>query len=218
VRVGKAEDVVGLLRGAAIRPHAFEGIYSLFSRRLLPLLSGRSISLRGARKAAKNGRLACGSSRSELARRAAEAGGAVLDTDCPECAVVADALAVVDLDRWQETLDRAARDDLTTRVEARLKSAGEPCRIGIADNIGAELAVLDGAGFALGEHDRWVVVDREGQIWQSIVDLGGRWPARAALVLADHVVYRTGAPSSVRQRCLAGLASEAILEASGDSR
>lgn len=216
VRVGKTDDVVGLMRGAAIRPYAFEGIHSLFTRRLLPLVSGRSISLRRAQKTAKLGRLACGSSRSELARRAAEAGGTVLDMDRPECVVVADALAAVDLDRWQEMLDRAESNDLTILVEARLRSAGEPCVIGIADNIGAEISVLDGAVFGLGGHERWVVVGTEGETWKSVVDLAGRWPARAALVLADHIVHRTGAPPAVRHRCLSGLASDAILEAAAE--
>jgi hypothetical protein len=46
--------------------------------------------------------------------------------------------------------------------------------------------------------------------------LAGRWPARAALVLADHIVHRTGAPPAVRHRCLSGLASDAILEAAAE--
>jgi transglutaminase-like putative cysteine protease len=218
VRVGKAEDVVGLVRGAATRPHAYAGVHSLFTRRLLPLLSDRSMSLSQARTRAKLGRLACGTRRSALARRAARGGGTVLDLERPECAVVADALAAVDLHRWQEMLDRAGSDQLTTRVEVRLKAAGEPCHLVVASGVGVELAVLDGAEFGLGADARWVVIDDDSQLRQSAAEVARRWPARAALLLADHVVHRMGAPPAVRQRCLSGLASEAILEAAGGIR
>jgi hypothetical protein len=103
---GDADAIVDLLRGAAVRPRAFEEIHSLSSRRLLRLLGGRSISL-------KKGFLACGSRRSELSRRAANGGGKVLDLDQPEGAAVAEVLAAVNLDRWQKVLDRVAGNELT---------------------------------------------------------------------------------------------------------
>ncbi len=57
---GDADDIVGLLRGAAVKPRSFEGIHALFSRRLLRQVSGRPTSLARARELARKGRLACG--------------------------------------------------------------------------------------------------------------------------------------------------------------
>jgi hypothetical protein len=216
-RAGDADDIVGLLRGAAVRPRAFEEIHSLFTRRLLGLVSGRPISLARARELARLGRLACGSPRSRLARQAARGGGVVLDLDRAESAAVADALAAVNLDRWQELLGRAVGDDLTARVGSRLTAAGEPCSVAIADHVGLDVAVLDGAVFGLGTGTRWVVVDAGCRLRESIRQWAGRWPARAALLLADTVVHRTGAPPAVRQRCLSTLALEALLEAAEEA-
>ena len=99
---GDAGDIVGLLQGAAIRPRSFEGIQALFSRRLLRQVSGRPTSLARAREMARKGRLACGRGRTELARRAVRGGGVVLDLDQAESGVVAEVLAAVNLDQWQE--------------------------------------------------------------------------------------------------------------------
>jgi transglutaminase-like putative cysteine protease len=212
-RAGDTEDVVGLLRGAAVRPRAFEEIHSLFTRRLLGLVSGRPISLARARGLARVDRLACGSQRSRLARLAARGGGVVLDLERAEGAAVADALAAVNLDRWQELLDRAVGDELTARVEDRLRAAGERCRIAIADRVASEVAMLDGAVFGLGADARWVVVDARSRLWESVRRLSGHWPSRAALLLADSVVHRTGAPAVVLHQCLATLAMDALIEA-----
>jgi hypothetical protein len=216
-QAGRSEDFVGLVRGAAVRPHAFEGIYPLFSRRLLGLVSGRSISLTRASALARRGRLACGSHRSRLARRAARGGGVVLDLDCAESAAAATALAAVNLDDWHELLDRSIGDGLTAHVQRRLAAAGEPCRIVIADRVGLEIAVLEGAAFGLGGDARWVVIDTGSRLWESVCGWAGPRPARAALLLADVVVHRTGAPPALRQRCLAKLALEALREAAGAS-
>jgi hypothetical protein len=208
---GDAEDIVGLLRGAAVSPRSFEEIHALFSRRLLRLVSGRPISLARVREKARKGLLACGKSRSELARRAARGGGVVLDLDHAESAAVAAVLAAVNLDHWQELLDRAAGDELTARVERRLAAAGESCGILIADNPGCGTTILDGT--AIGLATCWAVLDKGSRLWQSVLLRAGRWPARAALLLADAVVEHTRFPPAVRHRCLSGLALEAILEA-----
>ena len=212
---GDADAIVDLLRGAAVRPRAFEEIHSLSSRRLLRLLGGRSISLSKARQWAKKGFLACGSRRSELSRRAANGGGKVLDLDQPEGAAVAEVLAAVNLDRWQKVLDRVAGNELTELVEVRLAAAGEPCRVVIAENAGLQLTVLDGVGYGLGSGEVWVVLDEGGLLWQSILRIGRRRPAEAALVLMDAVVRRIGAPPAVRQRCLSTLATDVLFEAAG---
>jgi len=208
---GEAHDIVGLVRGAAIRPRSFEEIHALFARRLLRQVPGRRISLSRVREMARKGRLACGRGRSELARRAARGGGVVLDVDQAESAAVSEVLAAVNLDQWQELLDRAAGDELTARVEARLAAAGEPCRILVAENPGFETTILDGTAIGLGVC--WVVLDEGGRLWESIRSWADRCPARAALMLADAVVHRRGVPATVRHRCLSRLALEAILEA-----
>jgi len=210
-QAGDADDIVGLVRGAAVRPRSFEEIHALFARRLLRLVSGRPISLARARETARKGRLACGSGRSELARRAARGGGVVLDLDQAESEAVAEVLAAVNLDQWQELLDRAAGDELTAHVESRLAAEGESCRILVADNPG----LLDGTAIGLGIY--WVVLEEGGRLWQSVQCWAGRWPARAALLLADAVVHQREVPPAVRYRCLSRLALQAILEAAEET-
>ena len=208
---GDADDIVGLLRGAAVKPRSFEGIHALFCRRLLGQVSGRPISLARARELAGSGRLACGRGSTELARRAVRGGGVVLDLDQAESGAVAEVLAAVNLNRWQELFDRAESDELTAYVESRLAAVGEPCRILVADSPGLGKTVLDGT--AIGLDTYWIILDRGGRLWQSIHNWAGRRPARAALVLADEVIHRRGVPPAVRHRCLSKLALEAILEA-----
>lgn len=214
---GSADDITGLLRGATVRPRAFDPIRSLFSRRLLGLVSDRWISLGRAMELSRVGRLACGSRRSKLACRAARGGGVVLDVERRESAAVADVLAAVNLDRWSELLDRARGNALTARVEDRLQQGGEPCRVAIADRLGVDVAVLDGSGFGLGNDTRWIVLDAGGRTWQSIARWCEMRPARAALLLADSVLRRTGAPSTVRRRCLKRCALEALTESSAET-
>jgi hypothetical protein len=213
-KAGDADDVLGLLRGAALRPRDFEGIHSVFNRRMLPLLSGSSISMARARALARRGRLACGSSRTVLARLAAAGGGAVLDFERAESRTIAVAMAAVDLDRWQRLLDRATTYPFVTRVESALAAAGEPCRLQIAAGVGNDIAVLDGAAFGLGRRACWVMVDGSGEPWRVVCELADRYPARAELVLADLVLRRKGAPAASVARCLAGLAEESLHEAS----
>jgi transglutaminase-like putative cysteine protease len=211
LEAGDADDIVGLVRGAAVKPRSFEEIHALFTRRLLRLVSGRPVSLAHVRETARKGRLACGRNQSELARRAAQGGGIVLDLEHAESAAVADVLAAINLDHWQELLGRAADHEMTARVEDRLVAAGEACRILVADQLGSEATILDGTGFGLGSC--WVVLDEGSRLWQSIRREAGRRPSMASLVLAEAVVRQTGVPQTVRYRILSGLALEALLEA-----
>ncbi len=208
---GDADHIVGLLRGAAVKPQSYEGIQAVFSRRLLKQVSGRPISLARARELARKGRLACGRRRTELARRAVRGGGVVLDLDQAESGAVAEVLAAVNLDRWQELLDRAEGHELTAHVESRLATVGEACRILVADSPGFEKMILDGTAIGLGCY--WMILDKGGRSWQSIHSWAGHRPARAALLLADEVIHQRGVPPAVRHRCLSALASEAVLEA-----
>ncbi len=140
----------------------------------------------------------------------------MLDLDQVESAAVAEALAAVNLHRWQELLNRAEGDELTAYVEGRLAAAGEPCKILVADNPGFERTILDGTAIGLGSY--WMVLDKGGRLWQSIHSWADRRPARAALLLADEMIHQRGVPPVVRHRCLSKLASEALLEADGGCR
>ena len=214
LRPGDGSDLSDLLRGAAARPEAFARIRPLFSRRVVPLLKRPPVSLAQARDGLARGRLGSGSSNSRLAVEAAAAGGLVIDGNSCEGRAVAEALGAVDLDRWQEILERSRIEPLTARVEEALDAAGEPCRLRVASKVGQHIAVLDGHAFGLGRRSCRVVVDEESELWRVVCGLGRRRPARAALLLADSVVHLIGVPPQSRPRCLGALA-EAALEESG---
>ena len=209
---GTSQDIADLVRGAAIRPEAFGGVHTLFSRPLVPLLDGSSISLRRARDEVRKGRLAVGSGLSNLASRAAAGGGSVVDGERAEGAAAADALGAVDLDRWQTMLDRSLPQAVADRVEEALHAVGEPCRLRVARSVGEEIAVLDGRRFGLGRSDVWVIADHSGDAWRAVRTFGDHLPAQAALLLGEAVVERLGVPEGPRSRCLAGLARAALLE------
>ena len=212
---GGESDLTGLLRGAALRPQVFAHVHPLFNRRVVPLLSGRAISLRQAREQQRLGRLACGRRRSELAVRAAGKGSSVLDGGRTEGVAVGEALGAVDLDRWQELLDRARAEPVALRVEEALAGGGEPARVRVAADVGEVMAVLDGSPLGLGRRSRWVVVDEASELWRVVRGHADERPALAALLLADAVVPRVGATPDVSVRCLAGLADAALCERAG---
>jgi hypothetical protein len=212
---GDGSDLADLLRGAAERPQAFARIRPLFSRRVVPLLERPPISLAQARAGLRRGRLGSGSSKSRLAVEAAAAGGMVIDGDSREGRAVAEALGVVDLDRWQKILEGSRIEPLTERVEEALDAAGEPCRLRIASDVGQHMAALDGRAFGLGRASCWVVVDEESELWKGVCDIGRKQTARAALLLADSVVHLIGVPPLSRPRCLGTLAEAALMESGG---
>jgi hypothetical protein len=211
---GDGSDLSDLLRGAAARPEAFERIRPLFNRRVVPLLERPPVSLAQARDGLCRGRLGSGSSKSRLAVEAAAAGGMVIDGNSREGRAVAEALGAVDLDRWQEILERSRIEPLTERVEEALDAVGEPCRLRVASKVGQHIAVLDGRAFGLGRTSCRVVVDEESELWRVVRGLDRKRPARAALLLADSVVHLIGVPPKSRPQCLGALA-EAALEESG---
>jgi transglutaminase-like putative cysteine protease len=214
-RPGGKSDLAGLLSGAALRPKAFARIHPLFARKVVPLLSGRSISLARAQEMMAKGRLAWGRGESKLADRSARAGCAVLDGSSREGLAVAKALGALDLDRWQRILDRSRTDDVTDRVQEALVAGGEPCRVRVAAEVGEVIAVLDGVPLGLGRRARWVVVDEASDLWRAVQDLADEKIAAAALILGDAIVPRVGATSFGGGRCLAGLAATAIRDQAG---
>lgn len=209
---GNSSDIANLVRGAAIRPEAFAGVHALFSRPLVPLLGGRSISLNRARAEARRGRLAVGTGPSSLASRAAAGGGIVIDRECAEGVAVAEALGAEDLDRWQSLLERSLPQLVADRVEEALNAVGEPCRLRVARSVDEEIAILDGRRLGLGRSEVWVVVEHSGAAWQAVREYGDTYPAQAALLLGEAVIERLGMPEGPRVRCLAGLARAALRE------
>jgi hypothetical protein len=215
LRPGSADDIAGLLRGAASRPAAFAGAGRLFTRRVVPLVGGRRVSLERAQSAARRGRLGTGAGSSQLAARAAAAGGLVLDGSTAAGAAVAGALGAVDLDEWQELLDRCRTTSVTEAVERAMAEAGEPCRLRVAHSVGEEMAVFVGPLFGLAAIDTWLLVDEGAEVWRAVSTGADARPARAALVLGEAVIERLGVPFRRRRRALAALARGALLELGG---
>jgi len=170
---GDGSDLSDLLRGAAARPEAFERIRPLFNRRVVPLLERPPVSLAQARDGLCRGRLGSGSSKSRLAVEAAAAGGMVIDGNSREGRAVAEALGAVDLDRWQEILERSRIEPLTERVEEALDAAGEPCRLRVASKVGQHISVMDGRAFGLGRTSCRVVVECLGALAEAALEESG---------------------------------------------
>jgi hypothetical protein len=214
-RAGAKSDLAGLLSGAALRPKAFAGVHALFERKVVPLLSGRPISLSRAQEEMRRGRLAWARWQSGLAERAARAGCTVLDGASREGMAVAKALGALDLDRWHSILDRSRSELVTERVEEALRGEGEACRVLVAPEVGEAVAMLDGAPLGLGRRERWVVVDEQSDLWLAVQTFEEEKPAVAALVLADVIVPRVSSTPFVEGRCLAVLADAAARDQIG---
>ncbi len=213
-RGGGEADLAELLRGAALRPQTFNHVRPLLQRRVVPLLSGRAVSLAGARAQRHRGCLALGSDRSRLAVRASRKGQTVLDRDRAESLAVGEALGAVDLDWWQELLDRARVEPVTTRVEEIFTKGGEPTHVRVAADVGETAAVLDGASLGLGRRSRWVVVDESSEVWRAVKTHAEKCPMLATLILADAVAPRLGLDEATAGRCLADVALAAVEEGS----
>ncbi len=212
--LGGREDIAGLVRAAAVHPEAFAGMHVLFSRRVVPVLGGRSISIARARAAAGEGRLAVGGQNCGLAVRAALR-GTVIDRDEPVGATAAAVLGATDLDDWQRVLARSWTDPLATRVGEALRKAGAEWQLNIALEVGEEIAVFDGPRLGLPGGERRLVLDASGETWRTAHDLARRHPSAAILLLADSVTDRLGLPQATRNACLAGLARAALDERGG---
>jgi hypothetical protein len=124
---------------------------------------------------------------------------------------VAGPLAACDLDRWRALLERTVADDLTRSVEELLHAAGEPCRVAVADGVGEEVAVLDGAPIGLARC--WVVVDRGSLLWRAAIARCGPRREAAALLLVEAVVQRLGLSAATRSRVLDVPAAIAVARA-----
>jgi len=209
---GGQSDIAELLRGAALRPQIFAQVRPLFRRKVVPLLSGKAVSLEVARAERRQGRLALGSDRSLLAVRASRKGRVVLDRDRGEGLAVGEALGAIDLDWWQNLLDAARTDPLAAHVEKAFEGCGEPVHVRVAANVGEATAVLDGSPLGLGRRSRWVVVDEGSELWRTLKIHAEKSPNLAALILADAVAPRLGLAEDTIGRCLGGLAVAVLRE------
>ncbi len=212
IRSSDTPDLAGLLRGALARPEAYREVPALFSRGVVPSLGGRSFSLDRARSLARQHRLAVSGRSSSLALRAAKSGVPVIDGSRSEGIAVAGALSAIDLDRWNEIIDRGREHPLTQRLAEAGSAVGETWVVIVVAGLVQEMAVLDGSLAGTGRNSRVVAVDDAGVLWQQALRLGRSHPCAATLLLADRVADRLRMPSPGKRRLLSKLAVETVLE------
>lgn len=205
-------DLARLLRGALLRPQAYGGIDSLYSRRLVPSAAGRRLSLAVVMKRARERRLFRSDLGSELASRVSAQGETVIDSEVAEGAVVADLLGARDIDSWSGVTDRAEANPATDRMEEALQRQGERWLIRVAENAPDSVSTIEGHLVGLPRHTRMVVVDADSPLWKTAAQwLPGR-PAWTAFVLADGISKTLDLGSEHRRRWLAALAHDAVAE------
>lgn len=215
VRTADDPDLAGLLRGALTRPETYREVPALFSRRVVPLLNPGSLSLERARMLARRGRLAAATPSSHLARGAVGRGLPIIDSSRAEGQAVATALGAVDLDRWDDILDRGGSHPVSDRLEEAAARVGESWRVVVCDGLSDELMVLDGEPAGLGKRSVVVAFDTRSDLWRRFARCAATRPAAAALLLAGHVADRLGSPRPGSRRWLADLAAEAVAERAG---
>jgi transglutaminase-like putative cysteine protease len=212
VRWGGAPELADLLRGALARPEAFRDVPALFTRRIVPLIGSRTISLNRARSLAGRGRLAVGSAKSDFVRKVVVAGGPVIDADRADGRAVAAALGAVDLDRWGTMLARGTRHPVTEALERAVATLGERWDVALVDGTVDDADLLDGRMAGLGRRRRLVALDRSGGPWRHVAAVADSRPSAATLLLAEHLVEHLPWSPERGRRLLSLLASAAIDE------
>jgi hypothetical protein len=210
VNLAPDHELAPLLQGALERPEAFRHVPALFTRRLVPTLSGRPVSLDGAGSPARARRLFRSASGGGLARRAAERGAVVLATARAEGRVVADSLGAIDLDEWDAFLAGCRRTPLLAAVDARLRRLGETWEVRAVSGLVAP-AVLD---LPSGRHVSRIVVVDEDAPW--LVAASAIFPVRrreAVFTAVERLVDCASVPVDARRFILKTLAQEALREA-----
>jgi transglutaminase-like putative cysteine protease len=210
VRLAPQQDLAALVHGALRRPEAFRDVAALYERPLIPLLSGRRLSIRAAWALAAERRLFRGARRSELARRATAGRAAVLDATRPEARAVADTLGATDLDEWDVFLRRCRVTPLLAALDTALRHLGEPWEVRVADGIGSA-AVLDlpaATGLA-----RVVVIDAD-EPWLAAAESCFRARrSEAVFAVAERLAEVLRLSADDRRRVLPPLARAALREA-----
>ena len=206
VRWSNDADLAGLLRGALERPEAFGQIPELFTRPVVPTLSGGAIDLDRARALARRGRLGHSAEDTDLARQAGRHGWTVLDGRRDEASVVAVVLGAVDLDLWDRLIREGRADPIGDRLETALRAVGDRSRVVIGSDVPGGVAVLAGLGPAT------VTIDGASDLWHRVRTIAAKRPAAALFVLGEIVAGRLAMPAN-RRRCLVRrLAADCLVE------
>lgn len=194
-----------ILTSAALQPGMWRHAGELWSRRLLPTLDGRRISLVRARELSRAGKLFTGTERGELASGAAAAGSVVLDRSHGAFgSFIASLPGVIDLDEIEEhapVFDETQDDALgrvlvwTNRV---LRSPGrEDIRVVRAPGLhGRDLRDVDLSGLKQGRSPSWprryVALAPEGELASELGSLATSNLPAAVYLLVQTVTTQSG--------------------------
>ncbi len=164
VKQGRGVEQMALariLKDALVQPEAWRGAESLLHRRVLPVVTGRPMSIASALKRAQRGKLWLTRKHSTLAQMAAAKGTAILNAADPVMGEVITALGRgVDLDGVSTMLPAARTDEATARLLIRsnkmLRDAGIRAQCYPAPGMrGPPVADVDISDLKLPEHSGW---------------------------------------------------------------
>jgi hypothetical protein len=219
VKLDQTVDLVPLLQGALRQPVAFGPLSALFHRPLVPLASGKAVSLMKARALASRGRLFRSLTRPPLARSAQRAGAAVLDDQLPEGKAVGDALGAVDLDGWAAMIESATSDPLLEATNQRLREHGAAWSLRATTRARSAVTAIDLRPLGKrprGVHGtRLVMIDQHAPWLAEARDRFAAEPQSAIFILLDQVTSRLELPEAQRGKLLGESARAAILEGYG---
>ncbi|MEM9453234.1 MAG: transglutaminase domain-containing protein [Myxococcota bacterium] len=215
-KLDDSADLSRLLQGVLQQPGAFGAMSALLYRPLVPLVEDRAISLHRARELAAKGRLYRTHEGSGLARRAARAGAAVLDTQSPEGKTVADALGAIDLDTWDERLRGSWTTPLVDELNHMLRKRRERWSLRVVSRVSGQIAALDLDGLRTripGLHGSRVVVVDASCPWLVEAEAHHEQTPRAVVfTVLDRVTDHLDLPEDRRAALLSEGARAALLE------
>lgn len=213
VHLDRSGDLSALLQGALQKPAAFAHLPFLFTRRLVPLVGGKVISLERAKTLAAEGTLYRASGAAALTRDAVRRGAKVLDETTAEGRVVADTLGASNLDRWTELLAAPVASELLDRLNAYLRERGRRWELRAVDTLPESVASLDLKALGIAKtYDRIIVVDRRNPWLIECERQAERRPQAALFALLDHVLERAGVAHRERAELLLDQADRALEE------
>lgn len=213
VHLDRSGDLSGLLQGALQKPAAFAHLPFLFTRRLVPLIGGKAISLERAKVLAGQGALYRGRGGAALTLDAVKRGAKVLDETTPEGRVVADTLGASNLDRWTELLAAPVASPILERLNHYLRSQGRRWEVRAVDTLPESVASLDLKALGIARtYERVIVVDRRNPWLIECERQAHRQPEAALFALLDHVCERAGVAHRERAQLLVEQADRALQE------
>ncbi len=236
IALDQAQDLSKLLQGAIQQPGAFRSMPAVFQRPLIPLASGKAISLDRAKAVASAGVLFRTAARSRLASEAIAGGAMVLDENDPEGRTVADALGAVDLDDWSALISSSRRLPLLDAINEYLDELGTRWRLLASSRVrGGAIKSLDLGALRLrrrararprGAVDveldlgalrgkRAIVVNESSEWIKDCTAMLATRPRVAVFTALDIIVDRLELAPDQHARVLAPAAREALMEATG---